>query len=128
MQSALYTNHYDVGNLYVLSKKQLRESSHELISLIDDLAINCITRFKVQEAWLAGLFLKQSRVSPRRSPRLVQSSTRLRNRLDLEQLATCSPPPSDDKILRNLVSLSRVKIDIPNQMFPVYLSVWPENC
>src|SRR5271156_118490 len=49
VQSAFYTNYDGVGNLYVLSKKQLKGSGHELISLVEELSTDCISRFKVQE-------------------------------------------------------------------------------
>lgn len=53
-----------MGNLYVLSKEQLKASGHELVSLVDDLKTDCTTRFQIQEAWLAGLYLNQVRIKP----------------------------------------------------------------
>ena len=63
-QTAHYTDHGGAGHLYVLNKEQLKESGHELVSLVDDLTTDCVTRFQVQQAWLAGLFLKQERIDP----------------------------------------------------------------
>ena len=64
IQAAHYTDHANTGHLYVLSKAILKQSKHELVSLVDELTTDSPTRFKVQKAWLAGLFLMEPRINP----------------------------------------------------------------
>jgi hypothetical protein len=124
-QTAHYTDHGGAGHLYVLNKEQLKESGHELVSLVDDLTTDCVTRFQVQQAWLAGLFLKQERIDPLAITAEITASASVFKELSeaagFKATDSVFPSPDDDKILGNMLRLPRIKIDMPNPPVPFYL-------
>jgi hypothetical protein len=125
VQSAHYTDYDGVGSLYVLSKEQLKASGHELVSLVDDLPTDCITRFQIQEAWLAGLFLNQICIKPAAITAQITASSSVfkafAEAAGFKSTDDLFPPPANDKILGNLLSLPRIKVDNPDPPFPFYL-------
>ncbi|PNE12480.1 MAG: hypothetical protein CR217_02790 [Beijerinckiaceae bacterium] len=110
MQTAHYADYDGMGNLYVLSKEQLKASGHELVSLVDDLKTDCTTRFQIQEAWLAGLFLNQVRIKPAAITAQITAPGSIfkafAEAAGFKSTDDLFPPPANDKILGNLLSLA----------------------
>jgi hypothetical protein len=127
VQTAQHTDHDGMGNLYILNIEQLEASSHELVNLVDDLTTDCITRFEVQKAWLAGLFRNQVRLDPAAiTAHITAPSSVFRafaGEAGFKSTDDLFPSPVNDKIFANLLSLPRIGIEFPNQPppFPFYL-------
>jgi hypothetical protein len=54
VQEARYDDHAGQGHIYVLNKELLKQNRHNLVSLVNDLTTDCLTRFQAQHAWLAS--------------------------------------------------------------------------
>ena len=113
-QKATYTPVEGTGNLFVLSKAGLVAENHNVISLVDELTTDFPTRFQVQKAWQASIFFKQNRLSPKAivahitaPSALFQEVAAVGGYITTDHIFT---PPSVDHLLKNLLSLPRMKI------------------
>jgi hypothetical protein len=122
---ASYGNHSGSGHLYVLNKEQLKQNGHSLVSLVDDLTTDCLTRFQAQQAWLASIFFKQRRLEPTAVAAQITAPAEAFRELaaaaGLTATSDVFPGPDKDMMLENLLSLPRIKIAMPSLPFPIYL-------
>jgi hypothetical protein len=125
VQQARYDNYAGAGILYVLKKELLKESGHVLVSLVDDLTTDCLTRFQIQHAWLASIFLNRRRLDPAAVVAQITAPAEVFRGLaaDAGFYATDDlfPGPDKDKMLQNLLSLPRIEIATPDPPCPFYL-------
>jgi hypothetical protein len=124
VQRASYTDHADVGNLYVLSKDALKKSGHTLISLVDDLTAECPTRYGAQQAWLASIFLRQRRLEPAAIAAHITAPAEVFREMaakaGFKETEDLFPGPDKDQILQQLLSLPRMKLEVADAPFPFY--------
>jgi hypothetical protein len=113
-----------IGHLYVLDKEMLTKSGHTLVSLEHELATTCPSRFQTQKAWLAGIFHDQRRLDPRSIAAHICAPSPVFKQLagtrGFNKTNDIFPPPSEDKLLQNLLDLPWLLIDVPNPPFPFY--------
>jgi hypothetical protein len=125
VRQAQYNDHVGAGHLYVLNKALLKENKHNLVSLVDDLTTDCLTRFQAQHAWLASIFLDQRRLEPVTVAAQITAPAEAFRELaataGLNAADDLFPGPDKDKMLQNLLSLPRMKIAMPDPPIPFYL-------
>lgn len=125
VQRATYSDHAGEGNLYVLSKEELKRNGHTLISLIDGLATDCPTRYGAQHAWLASIFYQQRKLAPAAISAHITAPAQVFRELAAKagyfETDSLFPGPDHDATLRQLLSLPRMKIVIDDAPFPFYL-------
>ncbi|MFH1344588.1 MAG: hypothetical protein ABIL01_25815 [Pseudomonadota bacterium] len=123
--AARYDRHEGLGNLYVLSKERLKSCEHTLANLVDDLATDCDTRYAAQRAWLASIFLQQTRLDPSAVVAHITAPASVFQQMaesgGFESSEDLFPGPEKDKTLEHLLALPRMKIDMPGSPFPFYL-------
>jgi hypothetical protein len=125
LQRARYNPVEGVGNFYVLNKERLKNSGHKVVSLVDDLESDCDTRYMVQKAWLASIFLKQTRLEPNAiAAHFTAPAAVLRELAEAEGYTTTGaifPDSRSDAMLKQFLALPRMKLNVPDPMFPVYV-------
>jgi hypothetical protein len=125
VQQTRYNDHAGAGHLYVLNKELLKENRHNLVSLVDDLTTDCLTRFQAQRAWLASIFLDQRRLEPVAVAAQITAPAEVFRELAVVAGFNATddlfPGPDKDKMLQNLLSLPRMKIPLHDPPFPFYL-------
>lgn len=124
VQAASYKDNKENGHLYVLSKELLEERDHTLVSLVDDLTTDFSSRLQVQKAWLAGVFGSQRRLSPAAiSAHITGPASVFRDfarAAGFQATDDLFPPPEQDKLLENLLSLPRERMEYDGLPFPFY--------
>ena len=124
VQRAHYAEAQGTGNLYVLSKEGLKKGGHTLVDLDGELTTDCPTRYHAQHAWLASIFLQQTRLEVSAIIAHVTAPVDvLRDYAAIDGFKSTDdlfPGPDKDKMLDHLLSLPRIRLHTPGAPFPYF--------